>query len=218
MGMTLSLALASALDDGLALTPPRGWRSWNSMLLNVSQGKVLAQAAALAREYPDLGPSLLALNYSEVGIDDGWQKCHAGVNGTFHDANGFAIWDVVKFPDAKAMVREAKTRYGVGIGWYGNNCACAERQGHAWPWYGGGHPRQDAQMAFDLGFSGIKIDGCGPALNISLWTDEVRSCSTNANPNVGPSMAVLGCDCSQLCCCSGPVLAAAPSGQHGNDH
>jgi alpha-galactosidase len=170
------LPIGHALDDGLALTPPRGWRSWNSMLLEVSQEKMLAQAAALAK-VSDLGPSLLSLNYSEIGIDDGWQQCGAGVNGTFHDAHGHAIWDTAKFPDARAMVKEAKAKYGVGIGWYGNNCACNEREGHTWPWFGQGHLRQDAQMAADLGFSGIKIDGCGPALNMSLWTDEVHATS-----------------------------------------
>jgi alpha-galactosidase len=171
--LLITLPDAQSLDNGLALTPPRGWRSWNLMLLNVSQRSVLAQAAALAKEYPDLGPSLLQLNYSEIGIDDGWQECGVGVNGTFHDASGRAIWDATKFPDARAMVKEAEETYGVGIGWYGNNCECAERQGHDWPWFGEGHPRRDSQMAFELGFSGIKIDGCGPQLNMTLWTSEL---------------------------------------------
>ena len=29
-------------------------------------------------------------------------------------------------------------------------------------------------MAFELGFSGIKIDGCGPQLNMTLWAAELR--------------------------------------------
>ena len=32
-----------------------------------------------------------------------------------------------------------------------------------------GHVVQDAQAAAELGFSSIKIDGCGPSSNISAW-------------------------------------------------
>lgn len=163
-----------ALDDGLALTPPRGWRSWNFMELDVTQDKILAQAAAMARSYPDLGPSLLELNYTEVGIDDGWQKCGAGVNGTFHNESGWPIWNVSRFSDPKAMVDEARKKYGVGLGWYGNNCFCAETEGHPWPYDKGGHTHQDAETAAAIGFTGIKIDGCGPVLNMTQWTADLK--------------------------------------------
>ena len=149
--------LSSSLDDGLARTPPRGWRSWNLLKLNVTQQKLLAQAAALARTYPDLGPSLLSLGYDNVGLDDGWQKCGAGVNGTFHNASGWAIWDSGKFPSPEAMSAEVKHKYGVGVGWYSNNCYCHELpKGKQWPYYGGGHTKQDAEMAKQFGFVGMK--------------------------------------------------------------
>ena len=45
---------------------------------------------------------------------------------------------------------------------YANNCGCSERGNP-------GHPIQDAAMAALLGFDGIKIDGCGPAHNITTW-------------------------------------------------
>ena len=149
----------------------------NQYLLHIDQGKILAQAAAIAKEYPDLGPSLLSLGYDNVGIDDGWQKCGAGVNHSFHNASGFPIWDTSKFPDPHAMVRKAKEHHGVGIGWYGNNCNCKESMfAHNWT---GGHPAQDAAAAAALGFSGIKIDGCGPALNMTLWTEQLKANGRN---------------------------------------
>ena len=70
--------LCAEKDDGLALTPPRGWRSWNTLLLDISQDVIAAQLAAL----DDSG--LIAAGYTRLGIDDGWQACGAGVNGSFH--------------------------------------------------------------------------------------------------------------------------------------
>ena len=172
--LVIMLMQGSALDDGLALTPPRGWRSWNFMLLEVNQDKILAQAAAMARSYPDLGPSLLELNYTNVGIDDGWQACGDGVNGTFHNASGWPMWNFTRFPDPKAMVAEAKTKHGVGLGWYANNCYCHETQGHKFPYDNGGNILQDAQSAALVGFTGIKVDSCGPALNMTQWAVDLK--------------------------------------------
>lgn len=162
--------VTTSLNNGLARTPPRGWRSWNWFLLDINQEKILAQAKALAKSYPDLGPSLLHLNYTHIGIDDGWQDCGAGVNGTFHNRSGFPIWDLTKFPNPQEMVRDAKAKYQVDLGWYGNNCHCDERQGHEWPWQDGGHTYKDAIITKEYGFKGMKIDGCGPNLNMTEWT------------------------------------------------
>ena len=61
-----------------------------------------------------------------MGLDDGWQKCGAGINGSFHDAQGDPIVDVAKFPSLGGMVAKAH-RLGLKAGWYLNNCICAER-------------------------------------------------------------------------------------------
>ena len=153
-------------DDGLARTPPMGWRSWNSMLEDVSQEKILAQVHALAARRHGQ-PSLLDAGYTHIGIDDGWQACGKGVNKSFHDAQGRPIINA-KFPDMRGMVSEAND-VGVQMGWYGNNCGCSEADvfscGHVYhcdaPTCGAddcGHDVQDAQAAAELGFSSIKID------------------------------------------------------------
>ena len=63
------------------------------------------------------GFSLKSLGYQSVGLDDGWQDCGAGVNGSFHDASGEPIINTKKFPDMGAMVAKA---HGLGLkaGWY----------------------------------------------------------------------------------------------------
>ena len=136
----------------------------------------MAQAEALAHSYADLGPSLLELGYNRVGIDDGWQDCGAGTNGSFHDASGILLWKRTKFPDPAAMVRSAARRLGVGLGWYANNCWCREAAFEA----EGGHPLQDAVAEAEPGFTGMKVDGCGPQLNMSLWSALLQREATKA--------------------------------------
>ena len=47
--------------------------------------------------------SLCDLGYCDVGLDDNWQACGAGVNGSFHAADGTPLWNTTRFPDVKAM-------------------------------------------------------------------------------------------------------------------
>ena len=42
-----TVAAALANPNGLGVTPPMGWRSWNFMKQDVSQPKILEQVAAL---------------------------------------------------------------------------------------------------------------------------------------------------------------------------
>ena len=105
-------------DDGLARTPPLGWRSWNFMKEGVTQQRILGQVHALAARRHNQ-PSLLEVGYTHIGIDDGWQDCGRGVNDTFHDAQGTPIIARSKFPDMKGMVKEANS-VGVEMGW----CEC----------------------------------------------------------------------------------------------
>jgi alpha-galactosidase len=146
-----------------------GWRSWNFMKQNVSQEKILAQVDAIVARRNG-NPSLLDVGYSHIGIDDGWQKCGAGINNSFHDKAGKPIINTSRFPDMKEMNAQAHA-LGVKMGWYANNCGCNEAKqfGNI-----GGHVLQDVQATLDLGFDGLKVDGCGPSQNISVWTDLIN--------------------------------------------
>ena len=55
--------------------------------------------------------------YVNVGLDDGWQSCGAGWNGSFHTKAGEPIIDKAKFPDMKAMVDKAHS-LSLRAGWY----------------------------------------------------------------------------------------------------
>jgi alpha-galactosidase len=53
------------------------------------------------------GAGLHDVGYQFANLDDGWQACGQGVNGSFHDANGYPIMDPVKFPNVTAMAAKA---------------------------------------------------------------------------------------------------------------
>ena len=67
----------------------------------------------------------------------------------------------------KAMNDQAHA-LGVQTGFYGNNCWCHQEENVAFR-KRGGNPAEDAALTSTLEFDGIKVDGCGPAHNISIW-------------------------------------------------
>lgn len=149
-----------ALENGLARTPPLGWRSWNAYGGGVTQQKMEAVIVAMAdrsRMVDGAPTSLHDLGYEFIGLDDGWQACGAGVNGSFHDAAGRPLIDTAKFPDMKLMVAAAHAR-GLKAGWYMNNCICSEHvfEGDAVEAVLTGSVR----ALHDLGFDGLKLDSC----------------------------------------------------------
>ena len=84
----------------------QGWRSWNCFKLQVSQDIIERQVTAVAEPF-GTEPSLLALGYDHIGIDDGWQDCGAGVDGSFHSAAGAVLINETLFPDMLQMTRFA---------------------------------------------------------------------------------------------------------------
>eukprot|EP01051_Picozoa_sp_SAG22_P010739 SAG22_NODE_983_length_6163_cov_8.370053_2_plen_409_part_00 len=69
---------ASAIDNGLGQTPPKGWRSWNFFLSTNNQSVMEAQMRAAvdkSRLVEGRPTSLAELGWDLVAMDDGWQKC-----------------------------------------------------------------------------------------------------------------------------------------------
>ena len=130
-GAALVLLVAAAprravgLDDGLATSPPMGWRSWNQFGLFINQSLLEAQFEALAdrsRLVDGRPTSLLELGYEHAAIDDGWQECNSGPGGVgFHNASGFPNVNTTSFPSMAAMTAKARS-LGLKAGWYENNC------------------------------------------------------------------------------------------------
>ena len=67
-----------------------------------------------------------AAGYCSVGVDEGWEACGVGVNGTQHDAQGRPTINTTRFPSMKAMVEHGHG-LGLEVGWYQNGCKCPEK-------------------------------------------------------------------------------------------
>ena len=166
---------AQSLDNGLAYTPPRGWRSWNYFQGEITDPLIRGQINALltkrsvrssCADAAPTGMSLVELGFDHAGIDDGWQACNSYTvepsgSPAFHDAAGRVNVNLTRFPDLKALTAYAAART-VKLGWYNNNCICHESAGHirnrTWEHltYAG-----DIEQIASAGFSGVKIDNCG---------------------------------------------------------
>ncbi|KAL1524703.1 hypothetical protein AB1Y20_019588 [Prymnesium parvum] len=159
--------------NGLARTPPMGWRSWNAFGSRITQPMMLAAAAAIAARNRSIDgwaspASLCDVGYCSVGVDEGWEACGAGVNGTQHNAQGRPTIDEKAFPDTAAMVAQIHS-LGLSAGWYLNGCKCGERSEVLANYQG------DIASLRAFGFDGVKIDGCGAQKNQTLYAELMRA-------------------------------------------
>jgi alpha-galactosidase len=124
--------------NGLAKTPPRGWRSWYAYYTHMNQQMIEDAIDALAAKNRtvkgwDGEVSLCDLGYCSAGIDEGWEGCGLGVNGTQHYVNGTPAVNPTTFPDMKGLVDYGHS-HGVKMGWYFNGCGCIEKTEPASGW------------------------------------------------------------------------------------
>ncbi|MFD0717341.1 NPCBM/NEW2 domain-containing protein [Paenibacillus sp. GCM10027626] len=99
---------ASALDDGLALTPPMGWNSWNKFGGNIDQWKIMAMADAMVES------GMKDAGYEYINIDDNWMAAS-------RDANGDLLPDPTRFPDGIKGVADYVHSKGLKLGIYSSN-------------------------------------------------------------------------------------------------
>ena len=165
----LAAATNNGFPNSLGRTPQRGARTWNSVRQNINQSFLLATIDGLFAPIPG-ATSLFDAGYGDVGIDDAWEACGAGVNGSYHDAAGRPLVNTTRFPDLKALTAHARGRNAT-MSFYGNCCGCAQAERTlAEP-----HYAQDAAALVALGFAGIKIDACGNEGNISAWATALNA-------------------------------------------
>src|SRR6185437_3976904 len=130
--------------NGLALTPPMGWNSWNKFNSKVDDKAV--------RDTADLMVStgMRDAGYIYVNIDDTWE-------GT-RDANG-NIQSNQKFPDMKALAAYVHSK-GLKLGIYSSPGpkTCAGYEGSY------RHETQDARTYAAWGIDYLKYDWCSASL------------------------------------------------------
>src|SRR5262247_4568787 len=140
---SLSLAQPSrALDNGLALTPPMGWNSWNKFGCNVSEDLIKSMADGMVTS------GMKDAGYQYVVIDDCWQVSR--------DDNGNIVPDAQRFPSGMKALGDYIHSKGLRFGIYSDagEKTCAGRPGSQ------GHEFQDARQYAAWGVDYLKYDWC----------------------------------------------------------
>ncbi len=152
MKKLLSLLLAAALPalpalaqkfEGLALTPPMGFNTWNTFASNINEVLIMETAEAMVKN------GMRDAGYTYIVLDDCWSLKE-------RDADGNLVPDPAKFPSGLKALGEFLHARGFKFGIYG--CAGAKTCGG----YPGsmGHEYQDARTFASWGIDYLKYDWC----------------------------------------------------------
>jgi alpha-galactosidase len=141
--LTFSAVAIAQKFEGLALTPPMGWNSWNTFASDISESLIKETAdAMIANGMRDAG-------YVYIVIDDTWEAKE-------RDANGNLVPDPKKFPNGLKAIGDYLHSKGFKFGIH--SCAgtktCAGFPG------GRGHEFQDARNYAAWGVDYLKYDWC----------------------------------------------------------
>lgn len=162
---TLGLAApppATALDNGVALTPPMGWNSWNTFGCNINEGLIRQMADAL------VSSGMRDLGYEYVVVDDCWFNPN-------RDSAGNLQGDPSRFPSGMKALGDYLHSRGLKFGIYqvpvDQTCA---QYFDSYPGSTGsqGHEVQDARQFAAWGVDYLKYDWCSPNGTI---TDQVAT-------------------------------------------
>jgi alpha-galactosidase len=128
--------------NGLAMTPPMGWNSWNKFACNVNESTVRQIADGM------VSSGMRDAGYQYVVIDDCWQGPR--------DANGFITADSQKFPSGIKALADYVHSLGLKFGIYSDagRLTCGGRPGSE------GHEHQDALTYARWGVDYLKYDWC----------------------------------------------------------
>ena len=130
-------------DNGVALTPPMGWSSWNTFGPNINEKLIKETAKAMK----DSG--LLDAGYNFVNLDDCWHS-------SMRDENGRLQGDLTSFPGGiKSLVGEIN-KLGFKVGIYSSNgtLTCEDLPASL------GHERTDAETFAEWGIEYFKYEFC----------------------------------------------------------
>ena len=144
LGLALALAAPAAAfaGDGLALTPPMGWNSWNKFGCNVSEKLIRGAADALVTT------GMKDAGYQYIVIDDCWQVSR--------DPAGKIVIDAARFPSGMKALADYVHAKGLKFGVYSDAGAktCEGRPGS------NGYEAIDAAQYASWGVDYLKYDWC----------------------------------------------------------
>jgi len=129
--------------EGLALTPPMGWNSWNTFEVNVTESLIKEVADQMVTN------GMQAAGYNYIVVDDGWEALQ-------RDSLGNLVPDPAKFPHGMKALADYVHAKGFKFGIH--NCA-GRTTCNGFPG-GRGHEFQDARLYASWGVDYLKYDWC----------------------------------------------------------
>jgi alpha-galactosidase len=148
--------------NGLAMTPPMGWNSWNKFACNIDEATVRRVADAM------VSSGMKEAGYEYVVIDDCWHGQR--------DEDGFITADATKFPSGVKALADYVHSKGLKFGIYSDAGmkTCGGRPGSQ------GHEFQDALTYARWGVDYLKYDWCNTGTRnaeeaYALMSDALRS-------------------------------------------
>ena len=130
-------------DDGLALTPPMGWNSWNAFQTDINEAKIKKIADIM------VSSGMRDAGYVYLVLDDGWMAKQRSSNGELYG-------DPQKFPDGMKALGDYIHRKGLKFGIY--ECrgylTCQKLPGSF------NHEEQDMKTFASWGVDYVKLDAC----------------------------------------------------------
>lgn len=134
---------ATTVSDGLALTPPMGWNSWNGLGENVSEEYI--------KEIADLFVTngLKDAGYTYINLDDYWQ-------GGRDSATGLLFAHPKRFPSGIKALSDYVHSKGLKLGIYSDagTMTCGDQPGSF------GYEEKDAKIFAEWGIDYLKYDYC----------------------------------------------------------
>ncbi len=142
IALALAAPTAAQKAEGLALTPPMGWNSWNHYGCNIDEALIRRTADAL------VASGLRDAGYVYVNLDDCWHG--------ERDAQGAIQPDPQRFPSGLKALGDYLHARGLKFGIYSDAGAttCAGRPGSR------GHEFADARQYAAWGVDYVKYDWC----------------------------------------------------------
>lgn len=132
-----------AYNNGVALTPPMGWASWNKFRNHISENIIYDIAVAMKNS------GLADAGYQFVNIDDCWQS-------SMRDDEGRMQSDFTNFPSGIPALCKKVNDLGLKLGIYSSNgsLTCEDLPASL------GHERIDAETFARWGIEYFKYDFC----------------------------------------------------------
>lgn len=157
------IVVCYGLDNGVALTPPMGWSSWNTFKCNITESLILNHATTI------VSSGMRDVGYQYVNIDDCWMAPR-------RDKFGNLQADSQKFPNGMKYLADRLHSMGLKLGIY--TCP-GEKTCLGFP---GSyeHEYNDARLFASWGVDFVKYDNCFLHYVMrDIWVEQVYNCSCN---------------------------------------